>query len=156
VIRVCALVALAGLCGACSLAPHYQRPGTATPPAVYAELDGWKIAVPADGEPKGRWWMIYRDAALDALEAQVADANQSLKAAFARLQEAHAQTGIARAAYLPSLTADANATRTKASVNSPNFFPGERNPVNDFSVGAALSYEIDLFGRVRVVRVFDW
>lgn len=148
-IRVCAVVAVAGLCAACSLAPHYRRPATATPPAAYKELDGWKVAVPSDGEPKGRWWMVYGDAALDGLEAQAADANQSLKAAFARLQQAHAQTDIARAAYLPSLDADANATRTKASANSPNFFPGARNPVNDFSVGAALSYEIDLFGRVR-------
>jgi NodT family efflux transporter outer membrane factor (OMF) lipoprotein len=93
--------------------------------------------------------MIYQDPALDTLEAQVADANQSLKAAFARLQEAHAQTGIARAAYFPTLTADARATRTLTSANSPFFFPGERNPVNDFIVGAQLSYEFDLFGRIR-------
>jgi outer membrane protein, multidrug efflux system len=151
VIRRRALVglALAGACGACSLAPHYERPAMATPPAAYQELDGWKIAVPADNAPKGPWWRIYQDPALDALEAQVADANQSLKAAFARLQEAHAQTRIARAAYFPSLTADAAATRTRTSVNSPNFVPGERNPENDFSLGADLSYEIDLFGRVR-------
>lgn len=146
--RVCA-VALAGVCAACSLAPRYQRPATATPPAAYTELDGWTIAVPSDGEPKGRWWLIYRDPALDALEAQVIDANQSLKAAFARLQQAHAQWRMARAAYFPSLTADANATRTKTSANSPGFFPGASNPVNDFSAGASLSYEIDLFGRVR-------
>jgi NodT family efflux transporter outer membrane factor (OMF) lipoprotein len=149
--RVHAVVALAlaGACGACSLAPHYQRPATATPPAAYQELDGWKIAVPSDREPKGRWWLIYQDPALDALEAQVADANQSLKAAFARLQEAHAQTRIARAAYLPSLTGVAGAKRIRTSANSPNFFSGATNPVNDFIVGAELSYEIDLFGRVR-------
>ena len=82
-------------------------------------------------------------------EAQAAEANQSLKAAFARLEEAHAQTRIARAAYFPSLTADAGATRTRTSLNSPTYFPGLPNPENDFTVGAALSYEIDLFGRVR-------
>jgi NodT family efflux transporter outer membrane factor (OMF) lipoprotein len=151
VTRGCAVaaLALAGACGACSLAPHYQRPATAAPPAAYRELDGWKIAVPSDLEPKGAWWNIYQDPALDALEAQVADANQSLKAAFARLQEAHAQTGIARAAYFPSVTADARALRTETSANSPSFFAGEKNPVNDFIVGVQLSYEIDLFGRVR-------
>ncbi len=147
--RVTTIVVLAAACCACSLAPHYQRPTTAMPPAAYKELDGWKIAAPSDGVPRGRWWTIYQDPALDALEAQLAEANQSLKAAFARLQEARAQTRIARAAYFPSLDADANATRVKASVNSPNFFPGRRNPVNDFVVGANLSYEIDLFGRVR-------
>lgn len=144
-----AAVALAGTCAACSLAPHYQRPETATPPAAYKELDGWKLAAPSDREPRGRWWTIYQDPSLDALESQVADANQSLKAAFARLQQARAQTRIARAAELPNLAADAGATRFQTSVNSPNFVPGEPGTVNDFSVGATLSYEIDLFGRVR-------
>lgn len=149
--RACAVaaVALAGACGACSLAPHYQRPATASPAAAYQELDGWKIAAPSDREPKGEWWKIYQDPALDTLEAQVADANQSLRSAFARLQQAHAETRIARASYFPGLTADASATRKRTSVNSPNFFPGESNPVNDFIVGADLSYEIDLLGRVR-------
>jgi outer membrane protein TolC len=109
--RAVAALALAGVCCACSLAPRYQRPPTALPPAGYQELDGWKIAAPADLAPKGPWWEIYQDPALDALEAQLADANQSLKAAFARLQEARAQTAINRAAYFPSLTADARATQ---------------------------------------------
>ena len=148
-VRTAVALALACICGACSLAPRYRQPATATPPTVYKELDGWELAKPADGEPKGRWWTVYQDPALDALEAQVTAANQSLKAAFARLQQAHAETRIARAAYFPSLTADASATRTGASVNAPNFFPGEKNPANDFIVGADLSYEIDLFGRVR-------
>ena len=147
--RAIAALALAGVSCACSLAPRYQRPTTAPPPAGYQELDGWKIAAPADLAPKGPWWKIYQDPALDGLEAQMADANQSLKAALARLQEARAQTAINRAAYFPSLTADARATRIETSANSPNFFAGESNPLNDFIVGAELSYEIDLFGRVR-------
>jgi len=147
--RAVVALALAGACGACSLAPRYQRPATATPPAAYQELGGWKIAAPSDRAPKGQWWKIYQDPELDTLEAQVADANQSLKAAFAQLQEAHALTAIDRAAYFPSLTADASATRAQTSVHSPNFFPGEKNPIDDFIAGAELSYEIDLFGRVR-------
>jgi NodT family efflux transporter outer membrane factor (OMF) lipoprotein len=148
-LRAVLALVLAGGCGACSLAPHYERPATAAPPPAYKELDGWKIAQPSDTQPRGRWWTIYQDPSLDGLEDQAADANQSLKAAFARLQEAHAQTRIARAAYFPSLTADAGATRTRTSLNSPNFVPGAPNPENDFTVGAVLSYEIDLFGRVR-------
>lgn len=125
-----AAVALALACAgsACSLAPPYKRPPTAVPPAAYQETDGWKIAAPSDVQPKGRWWAMYRDPALDELEAQVAEANQSLKAALARLQQAHAQTGIARAAYFPSLAADASATRARTSVNSPNFFPARETP----------------------------
>jgi len=145
--RVC--IALAGALSACSLAPHYQRPETAAPPAAYQELEGWKLAAPSDREPKGRWWAIYEDPTLDALEAQLTDANQDLRAAFARLEQARAQTRIARAAFLPALDADASAKRMRTSVNSPNYSAGELNPVNDFIVGAELSYEIDLFGRVR-------
>jgi len=145
---IVALLLAAGSAG-CSLAPRYERPQTAPLPSAYKELDGWKIAEPSDTRPKGRWWAIYRDPSLDALESQAADANQSLKAAFARLKEAQAQTRIARAAYFPALTADASATRTRTSVNSPSFSPYLPDPENDFLVGANLSYEIDLFGRVR-------
>jgi NodT family efflux transporter outer membrane factor (OMF) lipoprotein len=140
---------LAAGCASCSLAPRYERPPTAAPASTYKELDGWKIAEPADSRSKGPWWAIYHDSSLDELEAQAADANQSLKAAFARLREAQAQTRIARAAYFPALTADATATRTKTSVNSPNFTPYLPDPENDFLLGANLSYEIDLFGRIR-------
>lgn len=148
-LRAVLALVLAGGCAGCSLAPRYERPATAAPAPVYKELDGWKIADPSDTQPRGRWWTIYREPSLDALEAQAAESNQSLKAAFARLQEARAQTRVARAAYFPSLAADADATRTRTSLNSPNFTPALPNPQNDFSVGGALSYEIDLFGRVR-------
>src|SRR5580700_9268133 len=100
---------------ACSLAPRYQRPDTETPPATYKEAVGWKLATPSDTEPRGPWWAVLRDTALDALEAQVTDANQDLKAAFARLQEARAQTRIAGAAQIPSVTAGASAIRNQAS-----------------------------------------
>jgi NodT family efflux transporter outer membrane factor (OMF) lipoprotein len=148
-VRAVAALALASTCGSCSLAPHYQRPATATPPAAYKELDGWKIAAPSDREPRDRWWAPYNDPTLDALELHAADANQSLKAAFARLQEARARSRIARAGYFPSVAADASATRSRGSVNSPNFFAGTPGTRNDFVVGAELSYEFDLFGRIR-------
>jgi NodT family efflux transporter outer membrane factor (OMF) lipoprotein len=83
------------------------------------------------------------------LETQVTDTNQDLQAAFARLQQARAQTRIAGAARFPSVTADASATRARASLNSPSYISGGPPTYNDFSAGVALSYEIDLFGRVR-------
>ena len=67
--RTVAALALAAASSACSLAPRYERPATAPAPApaVYKELDGWKIAEPSDIKPRGRWWAIYHDPALDAL-----------------------------------------------------------------------------------------
>src|SRR5208282_378459 len=134
---------------ACSLAPRYQRPDTESPPATYKEAVGWKLATPSDTEPRGPWWSVLRDTALDALEAQVTDANQDLKAAFARLQEARAQTRIVGAGQFPGATADASATRARASLNSPSYTPGEPPTYDDFVAGVSLSYEIDVFGRVR-------
>jgi NodT family efflux transporter outer membrane factor (OMF) lipoprotein len=147
--RVYCILGIAGALAACSLAPHYQRPDTAAPPAEYQEVHGWKLAAPSDTEARGPWWTIFQDTTLDALESQVTDANQDLKAAYARLQEARAQTRIARAGQFPSATADASVNRTQASVNSPTYDSREPAEYSDLIAGVALSYEIDLFGRVR-------
>jgi NodT family efflux transporter outer membrane factor (OMF) lipoprotein len=148
-LRLLLTVAILPALAACSLAPRYQRPDTTPAPAAYKEALGWALATPSDAEPQGPWWTVFQDTTLDALETQVTDANQNLKAAFARLQQARAQTRIAGAAQLPSVTADASATRARASLNSPSYTSGDPPTYNDFVAGVALSYEIDLFGRVR-------
>src|ERR1700683_75636 len=86
-----------GTLAACSFAPVYKAPTSAPPAAAYQESGDWKTAEPQDGEPRGDWWRAYRNPQLDALESQVGDANQNLKAAFARLAQARAATRIARA-----------------------------------------------------------
>jgi NodT family efflux transporter outer membrane factor (OMF) lipoprotein len=141
---------LAVALGGCSLSPHYERPSLATPPPpAYKELDDWKVAAPADTTARGRWWSMFQDGELDALEAQVSSANQSLKASLARLEEARAQTRIARSAWFPLVTAQAQATRGESSVYSPGFLPGKSRTGDTFVVGGDLSYELDLFGRIR-------
>jgi NodT family efflux transporter outer membrane factor (OMF) lipoprotein len=134
---------------ACSLSPHYQRPATAPPPPAYREAGEWKQAEPADATARGRWWRMYQDPDLDALEDQVSQGNQSLRAALARLEQARAQTRIARADWFPSLTAQASATRAHVSLNSPSYVPGQPATGNLYTAEADLSYEFDLFGRVR-------
>ena len=147
--RVYGVLGVTGALAACSLAPPYQRPETATAPAEYQESQGWKLATPSDTDARGPWWTVFQDTTLDALESQVSDANQDLKAAYARLQEARAQTRIARAGQLPRATADASVNRTKASVNSPTYDSRDPAEYSDSIAGVTLSYEIDLFGRVR-------
>jgi NodT family efflux transporter outer membrane factor (OMF) lipoprotein len=147
--RIYAILGIAGALTACSFAPRYQRPDTATAPAEYQEAQGWKLATPSDTEARGPWWTIFQDTTLDALESRMTDANQDLKAAYARLQEARAQTRIVRAGQFPSATADASANRTRASVNSPTYDSREPADYGDFISGLTLSYEIDVFGRVR-------
>jgi outer membrane protein, multidrug efflux system len=138
-------VALAG----CSLAPHYERPATQQPPPAYKEAGDWKVSAPADTSARGRWWTMFADPDLDTLETEVTDANQSLKSALASLEQARAQTRIARSEWFPTLTAQANATRGEASVYSQGYTPGRTRTGNSFVLSGDLSYEVDVFGRVR-------
>jgi NodT family efflux transporter outer membrane factor (OMF) lipoprotein len=142
-------VAVLGVLSACSLSPRYQRPSMPAPPDSYKEAGEWKLATPADSTPRGRWWTMFQDRELDDLEAQVTDANQSLRAALARLEQARAQSRIARAAWFPTLTAQANATRARTSLNSPTYTAAKPAVRNVFTAEGDLSYELDLFGRVR-------
>src|SRR3984885_8170387 len=147
--RLPASICLAAGISACSFAPAYKVPDSAPPASVYKEVGDWKPAEPKDSETRGSWWMIFEDPDLDKLEAQVADANQNLKAAFARLLQARAATRIARAYLFPTLTVGSSATRSRTSVNSPKFPPGAAPVGNNFDLEADLSYEIDVWGRVR-------
>jgi NodT family efflux transporter outer membrane factor (OMF) lipoprotein len=142
-------LALAGTLAGCSLAPAYETPKTAPPPASYREVGDWKEASPADAAGRGSWWSVYADATLDALEERVTNANQDLKAAFARLQQARAETRIARAGYFPTVTANAGASRTRPSINSPTYNLLKPGDYNDFQLEADVSYEFDVWGRVR-------
>jgi NodT family efflux transporter outer membrane factor (OMF) lipoprotein len=134
---------------ACSFAPPYSRPKSAEVPDHYRETTDWKEAQPSDGAPKGDWWTMYSDPQLNTLESKAADANQNLKAALARLQQARADTRIARADLFPSIDAKAYAERARVSPNSPQFVEGRPTQGDDFDMEADLSYEIDLWGRVR-------
>jgi len=134
---------------ACSLSPRYQRPSVPTPPPSYKEAGEWKVAAPADSTPRARWWTMFNDQALADLETQVSEANQSLRAALARLEQARAETRIARAAFFPTLTAEASATRQRTSLNAPTYAPGRPTTGNVFIAEGVLGYELDLFGRVR-------
>jgi len=146
-----------GALGACSFASRYDRPSTQTPPSAYRESQesagqeaaGWKPAQPADEQHRGAWWELFNDPQLDALEARVTDANQNIKAAFARLQQARTQTRIARSAYFPTVTVDPSATRFGTSRNAPNYVATKPSTRNDFLLEADVSYEFDVWGRVR-------
>ena len=145
---LCALSAASTL-AACSLAPPYRTPVTAPPAASYKEAAGWKPAEPADDQPRGPWWNVFHDSQLDTLEAQVTTSNQNLKAAFARLEQARAQMRYVRADYLPTVTASAGASRTRTSINAPQYSTAKPATQNNLLLESDFSYELDVFGRVR-------
>lgn len=142
-----AVLALAAL-SACSVAPVYQRPDVAQPAAFQEIPPGWQAARPADDQPRGDWWTRFGDAQLDALQARVVLSNQNLKAALARYDQARALADIARAPSLPLLNGTASATRARTSENSTRP-PSGSALSTDHSLGLNLSYELDLWGRVR-------
>jgi NodT family efflux transporter outer membrane factor (OMF) lipoprotein len=134
---------------ACSFAPTYRIPTSAPPTSKYNEQGDWLRAQPLDDQSRGSWWTIFRDPQLDDLELKVRISNQDVQAAFARWQEARATTRIARSSLFPTLNAGASASRVRVSKNAATYVPGEEATFNDFAVQADLSYEIDLWGRVR-------
>ena len=116
-VRAAAFVFL-GILGGCSLAPTYRIPSSPPPAEAYAEAGDWHVAEPKDNQAGGAWWTLFQDPQLDALEAKVAESNQDIKAAFARLQEARAATRIARADLFPTLNIGSSATRERISQTS--------------------------------------
>jgi outer membrane protein, multidrug efflux system len=120
-----------------------------TPPDAYRGSADWKVAQPTDELERGAWWRLYRDPELDELESRVDAANQGLKAALARLQEARAQTRIARADFFPTVTAEASVQHYRNSLNAPTHTPATPTINNDLPLNADLSYEADVWGRVR-------
>src|SRR6185312_2076215 len=96
--------------------PDYQRPSTVAPAAyrdLPADLGTWKTAVPADDLARGEWWKLYADPVLDDLEKRALAANQQLRAAVARLDEARAAAGLARSGYFPSVIVDPSVVRER-------------------------------------------
>jgi NodT family efflux transporter outer membrane factor (OMF) lipoprotein len=146
-------VGLAGLVvlllGGCMVGPDYTKPSVPVTPA-YKETDGWKVAEPSDHLPRGQWWAIFGDPDLHALEEEVATANQNLKIAEARLREARAQVRFNRAALFPTISTSAGASSVRESANQP-FLSSSANTGSsgDLLFSLDLSYEIDLWGRVR-------
>jgi NodT family efflux transporter outer membrane factor (OMF) lipoprotein len=147
---VCAASVLFG----CSVGPNYVRP-SAESPAAYKEEQGWKRAQPRDQQPRGPWWEVFNDAGLNALVAQVAVTNQTIKAAEARVREARALTEQARAAFFPIVTANASASRsgsgagTTGSGNVASTAGPSGGVRNNYNVSLDVNWEIDLWGRVR-------
>lgn len=145
---------LACLAG-CAVGPDYERPtAVATMPAAFrGATNEWKVATPQAHLSKGAWWEIFGDSELNRLESEAAEANQKLHAAVARFAQARAAADVARSGLFPRIGTGFAATRQRASANRPNNQTGEAvgiGPTYDtFTMPFDLSYEVDLWGRVR-------
>jgi NodT family efflux transporter outer membrane factor (OMF) lipoprotein len=146
-------VALTLLVGACAAGPDYKRPDAQTPSAFKDEAphDGtWKKAQPSDDKLRDKWWELFGDPQLNALEGKVTAANQTLKAATAQYFAARDQIRVARAAYFPTAGVGPSITRTRLSENQPNTVRGSTKfNYNVFLLEGQAQWEPDLWGQVR-------
>ena len=144
----CSLVCSLG----CTVGPGYKRP-TAQVPDAWKGEGPWQTAAPKDAIPKGAWWQIFHDTELDRLEQDLLQANQSLDAARDRLSQARSQARVASSAYFPVVNTDPSAQRQRLSGNRPldggSLQTVKTDTENNFIVPFSVSYELDLFGRVR-------
>jgi NodT family efflux transporter outer membrane factor (OMF) lipoprotein len=147
------IIALEG----CTVGPKYVKPAVPTStnykeeaPASFKESDQWQPANPGDQASRGKWWEIFGDPELNQLEEQIADSNQNLKVAEARFREARAAIRFNRASQFPTITTSPSASYVKSSDFSPNFASKiQQSSKGDFVLPFDLSYELDLWGRVR-------
>lgn len=151
-----ALLTLLGLTTGCVVGPRYQRPAATAPttavPSAWKTDAPWQPAAPKDAIPKGAWWQVYHDPALNAYEQQLLAANQSLAAARARLEQSRAMARVATSFLFPQTSTDPSVLHEGAGANRP--LNGAQPPATPYiqqvyTVPFSVSYEADLFGSVR-------
>jgi len=130
------LAGLLVLLNACAIGPDYQRP-TMSLPEHYAEQT-WQPAAPADGQNRGAWWEVFKDAQLNELEAQVEVSNQNVVAAKAAYDQARSLVSQARAAMFPAVDLSGNATRNGDS--------SAHTQSNKYQVSIGTTWELDVWG----------
>jgi multidrug efflux system outer membrane protein len=159
---------LAGALVGCRVGPNYQRPAafnsqplpesfegvgtnTASSPNVPAELAQWKPATPSADRGRGEWWAAFDDDVLNGLETLAAADNQNLAAGLARFEQARALVKVARSSFFPQLNFSPSVTRQRTSANAPQLgvAAGQAYQYNNFTLPADLSWEVDLWDRIR-------
>jgi NodT family efflux transporter outer membrane factor (OMF) lipoprotein len=120
-------------------------------PQAWKTQAPWQQAAPKDSIPKGTWWQLFHDPALDAYEQQLLQANQSLLVARDRLEQARSLARVASSALFPQLSTDPGALSQGAGANRPltGALVATSYKQHVFTVPFDISYEADIFGDVR-------
>jgi NodT family efflux transporter outer membrane factor (OMF) lipoprotein len=145
------------LLGGCMVGPKYVKPTVPMapgfkepPPESFKESGGWKPAQPGDQSLRGKWWEIFDDPRLNALEEELTVSNQNLKVAESRFRQARSMVRFNRSAEFPTISTSPSIVNKRESANQPYFPASEvNNGTGAFTLPFDLSYEVDLWGRVR-------
>jgi len=152
--------------GGCTVGPKYHTPTVQTPPAYKevtsqneSSIDNWKTAQPSDDAIKGKWWELFNEPELNALEDQVSVSNQTIASAEASFMASRATVREARAQLFPTVTTSPSVTRQKQSGNLKAFssttssgttpLPPATKPFNEYNFPFDASWVPDLWGRIR-------
>src|SRR5689334_2365712 len=141
---------------ACRVGPTYHRPSAPVPPA-YKEapnpqaMGEWKQAQPRDGAARGKWWEVYHDPELNALEERMSISNQNVLLAEAQFRQARDAVRIARASLFPTATAGLSYTNSETSSTLFNFKAGNltSGQRNVYNLPVDVSYQADVWGSIR-------
>jgi NodT family efflux transporter outer membrane factor (OMF) lipoprotein len=150
------LLAATALAG-CMVGPKYNKP-TAPVPATYKENPAnfpteqvWKVADPQEAMLRGKWWEIFNDPELNALEDQLDGSNQSIAQAYQSYMAARALVREARSQFFPTITTSPAITRSKSPSNllSGTGAATSGTITTVYSLPGEVSWEPDLWGKVR-------
>jgi outer membrane protein, multidrug efflux system len=133
-------VSMALLAG-CAVQPDYKRPDVELPAA-------WKESAQNPARDGG-WWRIYADPALEALVAEALERNSDLARAAARVDESRALVQQSEAAYYPSVDGTFGRSRSLSSSATGLLPPGVQRERNNYRAALNVSYELDLWGKLR-------
>jgi NodT family efflux transporter outer membrane factor (OMF) lipoprotein len=156
----CSVAALAALLllllPACTVGPKYHPVITQAPtvykesPTQFKEAGSWTVAQPADAKLRGKWWEIFNDPELNALEEQLDINNQNIKQFFENFMAARAIVREARAQYFPTLTTVPAASRARSSGNlTGTTTANSGRTASELSLPLDASWAPDLWGKVR-------
>jgi NodT family efflux transporter outer membrane factor (OMF) lipoprotein len=151
-----AAVFFAVFLASCTVGPKYSKPSVPTAPSfkeappIPSKASGMWHPTPGETTLPGKWWEIYGDPELNALEEQIDPSNLDLQVAEARFRQARAAVHFNRAAQFPTLSTAPYINSVRNSAHRPNLIT-QTNPqaTGDFLLPFDLSYEVDFWGRVR-------
>ncbi len=148
--------ALTLLAASCTVGPKYVRPTSAAAPnfkeplpGAYKELAGWKTGQPRDEVTRGKWWEIFGDPELNALEEQIDLNNQNIAQAEANYRGARAAVRVARSGLFPQVGTGPSVSGSLSSGNTSGGGTFKPSPSSLISLPFDASWEADVWGRVR-------
>lgn len=151
-LRVAGFSLACALLFGCAVGPNYRKPALEAPAAwkqaqPQADATLWQEAQPQDAVERGAWWEVFGEPELNKLQVQAVQTNRSLEVALARLERARAVARLPKADLLPTLEMNPAFDHFQRTLSS---FGGVGSITNDdFRIPLDLSYEVDLWGKVR-------